>query len=178
MSRQAEIHDALIKRGFVYTLDIWTPDGELVIHDQWTEAPNRIPQQGIDYFANVALLGGLGPISNWYVGMFEGNFVPGSDTTAADLPGSAGETTAYSQTTRPSWDKVYDGVGVVGNVADRASFSFTASKTLYGAFLVSSSIKGGNAGTLLSIARFPTPRQIDAGYTGQLGVAITLVSTN
>jgi len=178
MSRPAAIHEELIKRGFIYTLDIWTPDGDLVVHDEWTEAPNRIPQQGVDYFANVSMLGAIGPISNWYVGMFEGNFVPGAGTTAADLPGGAGETTAYSQATRPEWEKTYDGTAVISNVANRASFSFTSSKTLYGAFLVSSSIKGGNTGTLLSIARFPTPRQIDAGYTGQLGVAITLVSTN
>jgi len=172
------IHDTLIKRGFVYTLDIWTPDGELVVHDEWDEAPNRIPQQGIDYFAKVAMLGGQATIDSWYVGMFEGNYVPDNNTVAADLPGTAGETTAYSQAARPIWDKVYDGVGVVGNVANRAAFSFTASKVLYGAFLVSSSAKGGNTGTLLSIARFPTPRTIDAGYTGQLGVAVTLVSTN
>lgn len=178
MSRQVAIHEELIKRGFIYTLDIWTPEGQLVVHDQWAEAPNRIPQQGVDYFAGVSLLGSASQINSWYVGMFEGNYVPTSNTTAADLPGNAGETTAYSQATRPIWEKAYDGVGVVSNVANRASFSFTSSKTLYGAFLASSSVKGGDSGTLLSIARFPTPRQIDAGYTGQLGVAITLVSTN
>lgn len=174
---QPDIHEALIKRGFVYTLDIWTPDGELVTHDEWTQAHNLIPQVGVDYFAGVALLGGVAPITSWYVGMYEGNYVPDNNTTAADLPGNAGETTAYSGTTRPIWDKTYDNVSVISNTADRASFAFTSAKTLYGAFLVSSSAKGGNTGTLLSIARFPTPRQIDAGYTGQLGVAVTLVST-
>jgi hypothetical protein len=178
MSRPEAINETLIKRGFIYTLDIWTPDGELVAHDEWSEAPNRIPQQGIDYFAGVSMLGGVGPISNWYVGMFEGNYVPDDSTTAADLPAHAGETTAYSEATRPAWDKIYDGVGVINNLANRATFTFTAAKTLYGAFLVSSSTKGGPGGTLLSIARFPTPRQADVGYAARLGVAVTLVSTN
>jgi hypothetical protein len=178
MSRPDAIHDTLIKRGFVYTLDIYTPDGELVTHDSWSEAPNRIPQSGIDYFANLALMGQLAPISSWFVGMYENNYVPDSNTSAADLPGNAGETVAYSQPARPEWQKNYDGVGVVSNLAARAEFSFTQSKVLYGGFLVSSPTKGSNSGTLLSIARFPSPRQIDAGYTGQLGVAITLVSTN
>jgi hypothetical protein len=63
------------------------------------------------------------------------------------------------------------------NLASRAEFTFAADTRLYGGFLVSSSAKGGNTGTLLSIARFATPQDVPAGSTFRVGVTITLLST-
>ena len=53
--------------------------------------------------------------------------------------------------------------GVVENTASRAEFTFTAAKTIYGAFLVSAQAKGAITGVLMSAARFTAPKvlQID-----------------
>lgn len=157
--------------GFVYEAELIGPDGSTIASSR---DGNIVPQVGIDHL--VALLRGTGAlISNWYVGVYEGNFVPTSGTTSADLPGGAQESQAYSEAARPEWDETYDGVSVVSSLGNRADFSFTADKRLYGAFLCSSSIKGGDSGTLLSIARFSSPYDVPAGSTFRLGVAITLL---
>jgi hypothetical protein len=49
------------------------------------------------------------------------------------------------------------------NSASRASFVFNATKTIYGAFLISNSTKGGTTGTLFSAARFATAKSVESG---------------
>jgi len=170
---ELNIPEGLAKLGFVYHGEVVAPDGRVIAE---IVQDNLIPQVGMDLLAG--FIRGQGAlISNWYVGVFAGNFVPSSATTAADLPTNAGEATNYSQATRPLWDNTYDGTSVISNLASRAEFTFTADTRLYGGFLVSNSAKGGNTGTLLSIARFATPQDVPAGSTFRLGIAITLLST-
>lgn len=160
--------------GFVYTGEVIAPDGTVL---QSGRDVNLIPQVGIDHI--VGLFRGNGTlISSWYVGVFENNYVPNSGTTAADLPTTVGESTAYSETTRPLWNNTYDGVSVVDNLANRAEFTYTSAKSLYGGFLVSSPTKAGNSGTLFSIARFSTRYDVPAGSKFRLGIAITFVSAS
>lgn len=167
------IIERLFGKGFVYEGEIIAPDGSIIASGR---DHNLVPQVGIDHL--VALLRGTGvPISNWYVGLFEGNFVPTSATTAADLQINAQESQAYSQASRPEWVDDYDGVSVVSNLASRAEFSFTAEKRIYGAFLISAATKGGDSGVLLSIARFGSPYDVPAGTTFRLGVSTTLLPT-
>ena len=45
----------------------------------------------------------------------------------------------------------------------RATFTFNATKSIYGAFLVSNATKGGTAGTLFSAARFSAAKSVVAG---------------
>jgi hypothetical protein len=167
------IPGCLAKLGFVYHCEVVAPDGRVLSE---IVQKNLIPQVGMDLLAG--FIRGQGAlVSNWYVGVYAGNFVPSSATAAADLPTNAGEATNYSQATRPLWDNAYDGTSVIGNLASRAEFTFAADTRLYGGFLVSSSAKGGNTGTLLSIARFATPQDVPAGSTFRVGVTITLLST-
>jgi hypothetical protein len=129
----------------------------------------------IDFVASLLRATGA-PIGNWYVGLFENNYVPTSGVTSADRPGVVGECTSYSEATRPAWNHAYDGVSVVDNLASKATFTFTAAKTVYGAFLVSSNAKAGNTGTLLSIARFSTAKSLDIGSVFTVAAGLTLVS--
>ena len=89
-----------------------------------------------------------------------------------------GESTVYSQSTRPVWQNSYDGVSTIDNIASKAVFTFTAATTLYGAFIVSNSVKAGNTGLLLSIARFNTPKVMDIGTQFSVIAGITLVPTS
>lgn len=158
--------------GFVWEGELIGPDGEVL--QSGPPVCNIIPQVGINHI--VALLRGTGTIiAPWYIGVGEGNFVPTSATVAADLPGSVEECVAYSEATRPVWNNSFDGVSIITSLTNRAEFTFTADKRLYTGFLVSSSTKGGNTGTLLSIARFQTPYDPPAGSVFRLGASLTLL---
>lgn len=123
---------------------------------------NLVVDQGLNYALNSAF-GKASALANWYIGLFEGNYTPTSGVDASTIATLSSECTGYSSATRPAWS--LPGVTItkqLTNGASRASFTFTASKTLYGAFLISSNVKGGTAGTLFSAARFSTPKSVDA----------------
>lgn len=153
--------------GLAYIAGILLPSGE-----SYSFGPvlNLVPDEGRDYIDGL-ILGGTQPVSGWYMGVFEGNYVPTPATKAADLPGVVGECTAYAELTRPAWQASSVG-GVLTNADNKAVITMTADKVLRGAFIVSSDVRGGNGGVLLSIARFPTPHPVPAGtqfsFTGLL----------
>jgi len=161
----------MIKGGLQYEVEHLV-DGQVV--DRFV-VNNLIPQVGIDHLAG--LIRGLAtPISDWYIGLFAGNYVPTSATTSADLPVAAGESVAYDSPTRPSWVHQYDGVNDISNDQNRAEFTFTNAQRLYGGFIVSSAAKGNGAGVLLSIVRFPSPVDVTAGSTLRVLAGTVLVS--
>jgi hypothetical protein len=164
---------SVLGTGFRYDCEIIKPSGEI---EQFTDF-NLLPQVSIDHIVGLLRGDGTSPISSWFVGVFSGNYVPTSGVTSADLPVVVGESTVYSQATRPVWTHAYDAVSVVDNIASKAVFTFTAATTLYGAFIVSSSVKAGNTGVLLSIARFNTPKTLDIGTQFSVAAGITLVPT-
>lgn len=158
---------------FKYTPEVVYPDGRIV---QGEPTFNLIPQAGIDLVA-AWLQGNAAVISNWYVAIYEGNYVPTSDFTAADMQTLAQECQAYTQTARPTWNDVYDGTGVVDNAASRAIYTMNADKTIYGAVLISNATKGGVSGTAFSIARFNSPQVLVSGAEFRVTVGITLIPT-
>lgn len=161
---------SILGTGFRYDIEIVAPDGEIITFTDH----NLMPQVSIDFVANL-LLAQTSPIGSFYVGIFEGNYVPTSATTAADLPSI--ECTAYTEASRPVWTPTYDGVSLISNEASKAVFTINAAKRLYGAFLVSSSTKAGNSGTLLSIARFSSPKDVDVGSSFGATLGLTLIPT-
>jgi len=124
------------------------------------EFDNLVVDQGLNYALN-ASFGQTSALTSWYIGLFEGNYTPVAGVTAATIAGLATETTAYTSGTRPAWTTVSATAKSLTNSASRASFTFNATKTIYGAFLVSSSTKSGTSGTLFSAARFTTAKTVD-----------------
>jgi hypothetical protein len=171
MSR-CDLPSTRFELGFIYTPEIVSASGEVLCVGE--PVKNLIPQVGINHLAGI-LRGSTSVISAWYVGLYEGNFVPTNATSATDLQVSAQECTAYSETARPLWDNTFDGVSIITNLASRAAFTFNADKRVHGAFLAANSAKGSASGTLLSIARFPSPYDVPAGSTFRLGVSIALI---
>ena len=163
---------SVLGHGFRYDGEIITPDGEIITFSDH----NLLPQVSTDFIAGL-LRGTATPIGSWYLGLFENNYVPTSGVTAADLPGVVGECTAYDGATRQVWNHAYDGVSAIENLASKATFTINAAKTVYGAFIVSSSVKAGNTGTLLSIARFSSAKTLDIGMQFSLAAGITLIPT-
>lgn len=150
---------SILGKGFEYRLSAQLPGGPVI--DLGIEH-NLVPQEGVDFWASLFLGSGATPNANWYMGLFEGNYVPTKNTKAADLPGVVGECVAYSQVARPRWLGVYDGESVIRNIT-KTIFTMTADKTINGAFIVSSSTKAGDGGVLVSIARFASPKVLAAG---------------
>jgi len=158
--------------GFVWQGEITLPSG--IILPAGPPVKNIIPQVGINHLVGL-LRGTTSVISNWYVGVGEGDFVPTSATDSSVLQSSVQESTAYSESTRPLWNNTFDGTSIITNLANRAEFSFTSAKRLYTGFLAASSTKGGASSTLLSIARFTSPYDVPAGSTFRLAVSLTLL---
>ena len=167
-----EHNEQALPLGFVYAAEVVDADGKVT---QRQECKNLIPQAGINHVVGTAIRGTVSTIPTWYVGVYEGNFVPGSGTTAANLQTDAQESIAYNEATRPEWNEAYDGVQLVSNLASRAEFTFNATKRIYGGFLCANSAKSSNTGTLLSIARFASPMDVPVGSVLRLAISITII---
>ena len=164
---------SMLGRGFRYAPKIITPDGR-VIHRPTVN--NLIPKEGLAHVAGL-ILGGAAPITNWYAFLFSGNYLPDENSKAADLPGIISECTAYASSTRPVWNGQFDGLNLITNPVD-VEFVMTADRVVYGAGIVSSSVKGGNGGLILSIARFPSPESLKSGAKFTLTADLPLLSTD
>ena len=135
-------------------------DGNLL---ETIEFGNLLTREGVDHRNTVTFMGGAAN-TLWYVGLFEGNYTPTETATAATIASLATETTAYTSATRVAWTPTLDSVNMeINNTASPAEFTLNADKLLYGAFLISSNVKGGTAGVLMSAARFSAPRQYYSG---------------
>lgn len=123
---------------------------------------NLMPEEGRNHAVSVITKGAT-QVPTWYIGLFEGNYVPVDSDKASTFPSNATECTAYLPATRVEFVEGAVAAGVVENTASRAEFTATAAKTIYGAFLVSAQAKGAITGVLMSAARFTAPKvlQID-----------------
>jgi hypothetical protein len=162
-------------RGLTYRFDAHLPCGKVIVGPP---VQNIMPQEGVDLLASLILGDGTAPVSNWYMGIFESNYVPTLATRAADLPGVVGECTAYSEASRPEWLATYDGVSSIDNLANEAVFTLTAEKTIRGGFICSAQTKASGGGVLISIARFDSPQTLPAGTVFRLASDLPLIPTN
>jgi hypothetical protein len=131
--------------------------GDKII-DEW-EDHNIVVNQGLNAILNV-MFNGATQIGTWYVGIFEGNYTPVATVTAATIASASTESTAYTSATRPEYVDATSSAQSMTNSASRASFVFNATKTIYGAFLISDSTKSGTSGTLFSAARFGSSKSV------------------
>ena len=157
--------------GFVYTFET-VRDG--VVIDSET-IKNIVPLEGLNYILSATLLGGL-QNSSYYIGIYEGNFTPTAASTAANIPAASTECTAYNETARPTWVPGAVAAGGVDNSANKAVFTMNATKTVYGAYLVSGSPKSSIIGTLLSAVKFPSPKNLAATDIFRVTAGLQLVS--
>jgi hypothetical protein len=157
--------------GFEYLIEV-LKDG-VVIDSEVVR--NVMPLQGANHILGVALAG-ASQVSSWYVGLYEGNYVPSGSETAALLPSTATECTAYSSATRAAWTPGSVANGTVNNSASKAEFTFTASKTVYGGFITSAPAKGATTGVLTSVVRFSSPRTLDTDSVLRVTAGFTLTS--
>jgi len=149
-------------------------DGLLI--NQWTEQ-NLCVLEGRNHAIDVIFAAGT-QITSWYVAPFEDNHTPASGDNYA-APGFT-ETTAIEETTRPGFQAGTVAAAVVNNSANRASFTFNAVKTIYGAALVGGGTDANTigdtagGGTLFCESQFSSPEAVIIGSVLKLLVEITL----
>ena len=132
-------------------------DGEIVT--PWQVDHNLVVEEGRNSLLSVMFNGGT-QLTTWYVGIFEGNYTPVDGDTAANIAANATESTAYDEANRIEWVEAAPSGSSITNTASKATFTMNATKTIYGAFLVSSNTKGGTSGTLFAASRFSASRSV------------------
>lgn len=123
------------------------------------KCPNLVTNQGLNHILDVVFAGAT-QIGTWYLGLFEGNYTPVATVDASTITAASTECVAYDETTRREYQEAAASAQAVTNVANKAVFTFNATKTIYGAFLASNSSKSATTGTLMSAARFATAKSV------------------
>lgn len=122
---------------------------------------STITTAGRDYLANAGLVGGA-QYAAYYIGLIESDFTEDDDLTMTTLLAAETECVAYATTANARIALVPGALadGLYANVASEAVFTFSAPKTIYGAFISSGATRGSNSGLLLALAKFPSPKVI------------------
>ena len=141
-----------------YHLELRRANGDV----EFFSEGNLIVDEGLDETLDV-MFGGAGQATTWYLGVFAGNYTPVAGVAAATIAAAATESSDYAAGTRPEWQDAAAASQSKTNSANRASFVFNATTTIYGAFLVSSNVKQGTGGVLFSASRFSTAKAVDSG---------------
>ena len=147
-------------------------DGEVI--DEF-EDENLVVNEGLDALLNI-MFHNATQFSTWYLGVFEGNYTPVAGATASSIAGDSTESSAYDEVSRPAFNEAAASSQSITNTANRATFTFNASKTIYGAFLISDATKSGTSGTLFSAARFSSSKSVVAA--DQLLLAYTFAASS
>ena len=134
-------------------------DGRLI--DEF-EFKNTVVNEGLNSTLNV-VFNAASQITSWYIGLFQGNYTPVASDTAATIAANSTECSAYTAGVRQNFTVVASTAQTTTNAASKASFTFNAGQTIYGAFLVSTATINGTTGTLMSAARFSTSRVVASG---------------
>jgi hypothetical protein len=130
--------------------------GELI--DEF-DIHNLVVNQGLNDNLNTYFNAGS-QITAWYMGIFQGNYTPVASDTASSIAGNSTECSSYNASTRPSWTPAAPSSQSITNAANRATFTFNASVTVYGAFLISNNTIGGTSGILFAGAQFGAAKSV------------------
>lgn len=125
---------------------------------------NLVTNEGLDHILDV-ILNGATQITTWYVALFEDDHAVAAGDTYA-VPGYT-ECTAYDEGTRQEYEEAAASSQSITNSANKATFTMSDTKTVYGAALVGGgtdgSTKGNTAGggTLLCAAQFSSSKSVE-----------------
>lgn len=164
------VANAGIKAGGVWGVEIYDK-GVLVSK---TSCHNIVTDEGLNRLLNV-MFNGATQIGTWYCELFENDFTPDGDETY-DVPGYT-ICTAYDEATRPAYVEAASSAKSTTNSANKAVFTMNASKTLYGASLVSLNTKNdhtaGADNVLFCAGKFGTAQPVISGNVVNLTYTIS-----
>lgn len=170
---QSGLADAVKPKG-QWRIECRDKDGNL----KWTEdRPNLVTTEGKNYLLTEGFAGSSYTAA-WYVGLIDNASFSAlaAGDTAAQIGGSNGwsESTAYSNSTRVTWSGGTASAGSISNSGSAAVFNINATATINGAFLVSSSTKGGTSGKIYAEVSFGSTRSVLNGDTLTVTYTLTL----
>lgn len=159
------------KAGFIYRIETLDKDGNLL--DVETKH-NRMPKEILDYTISAAYKQGP-QFSQWFVGLFKGNYTPTGDEKMATLPGMAQEFTGYDGALRPAavFGNVVD--GRIDNLTSPIELTFTQDEEVLGGFVTNGSGKGSTSGLCASVVRFSSPKRPGVGGVLRIFVSQELI---
>lgn len=126
---------------------------------------NLVVDQGKTYMLSASLIGGT-PITTWYIGLFSNNWTVVAGDLGSNFAVNAGEFVDYDEAARPEWENGAIAAKSVSNIANRATFTISSgvsAEDVYGAFFISTNVKGATGGTLWAAAQFDAPRSVSEG---------------
>jgi len=156
-----------------YHIECYDQGGRL----KWTADPhNVITTEGLNHLLNVELHGATA-VATWYCALASTNTAAASTMTYATP--SFTEFTLYDEATRPAYNEASSAAASITNSANKAVFTISATvttPTIYGAALLSSSVKGDTAttgGVLFSYALLSTSRAVVAADVINLSYTVS-----
>lgn len=140
---------------------------------------NLLTTEGLTHILNVAM-GATAKPAGYYLALFAGAVTPVANWTAASFAATAGEITSlsegFSEVTRPQWSQAPAVNGVIDNFGAAARFTIVTASSINvnGAALLTSNVRGGTAGALISASRYAATRVMYNGETYDLGYRVSL----
>jgi len=136
----------------IYHLTLYDSGGVCKWDDSFS---GLVVNEGLTTLIDYTLKSGSGGVPAWYVSLLDGSG-PAAVNPTDVMSSHAGwtENTDYSEATRVALVLGTIVNGAVDNVASLASFTISANGNLAGAFITSSSVKGGGAGKLYDAGGF------------------------
>lgn len=149
---------------------------------EWNRTKNLITKEGMIHVLNVAL-GSKAKASGYYLALFSGATAPADNWTAANFSAVSNEivslTEGYTNPTRPQFvaadttDQKY-----IDNFAStaRVTIATTSQLNVTGTALLTSSVRGGTTGVLLSATKYAAARTFQDGDTYDIGYRFSVTS--
>ena len=163
------------KQGIIAQGEYWhTVNGQDLRIDK-----NLITAEGLTYILNVAL-GAVAKPAGYYMALYAGAVSPAANWTAASFAATAAEivslTEGFTEATRPEWTEAVATAGAIDNFATAARFTIATASSINvnGAALLTSNVRGGTSGVLVSASRYAATRTMYDGETYDLGYRVTL----
>ena len=146
---------------------------------EWARTPNLVVNEGMAHILNVAL-GATAKPAGYFLALFNGAATPQANWTAAGFAAAAGEivsmTEGYTSTTRPAWTPGVAATNSIDNMAAVATVTIatTGQINVTGAAMLTSSVRGGTTGVLVSATRYAAERTFQNGDTYDIGYRLSL----
>ena len=146
---------------------------------EWSRTPNLVVNEGMAHILNVAL-GATAKPAGYFLALFNGAATPQANWTAAGFAATAGEVVSmsegYTSPTRPAWTPGVAATNSIDNMAAVATVTIAATSQINvtGAAMLTSSVRGGTTGVLVSATRYAAERTFQNGDTYDIGYRLSL----
>jgi hypothetical protein len=131
-----------LKIGSNWKFECRSKDGKLKWED---EIHNVVTDEGFTKLLDVMFHGGT-QITTWYILLYETNTTPTTSTTYATPIFT--ETSSYDEANRVEYNEAAATGNAITNSANKARFTFNASKTIYGGALVGGGVAPSTKGNI------------------------------